>query len=72
MPRPMKAERPRRVVVYIPETLYARVELMLYNEALSAIPHGAISEWFELLIKREMERLDRGNQKVEVNQGATT
>lgn len=57
MPRPRKIQRPVAMRIYLPEDLYARVNLMHYSEAQGRVPYGAISEWFEKLARQELEKM---------------
>lgn len=56
MPRPRKIHRPVPMRIYLPEDLFARVNLLFYSEAQGRVPYGAISEWFEKLARQELEK----------------
>lgn len=57
MSRPPKAERPRRVDVYLPESLHTRLALLLFSPAEGRIPHGAWSGFFETLARTALDRV---------------
>jgi len=57
MSRPPKAERTERVSVYLPTSLYGRVNLLLYSDAEGRVPHGAWSAFFETLARQALDRL---------------
>lgn len=63
MARPLKAERTRRVHVYLPESLHAALSLLLYSSAEQRVPHGAWSTFFETLARQALDRLAAASQE---------
>lgn len=43
MPRPLKIDRPKRVEVQIPESIFAKTQVELYSELEGKVPFGAVS-----------------------------
>jgi hypothetical protein len=58
MARPKKAEPSRRVDVYLPESLYARLTLILFSPVEGRVPHGEWSRFFETLARGAVERAE--------------
>ena len=56
MPRPRKTDRPTRLVIYIPESIAAELNLLLFSEAEGKVPHGAMSEFFTRLAEQALDR----------------
>jgi len=44
MPRPRKLDRPRRLEIQIPESIWAKLQAELYSEVEGRVPHGALTE----------------------------
>lgn len=44
MPRPRKLDRPHRLEIQLPESLWAKLNVELYSEVEGRVPHGALSE----------------------------
>lgn len=55
MGRPLKTDRPVHKKLSLPESLVARVDLLLYSELEGRVPHAAWSEYISELIRRDME-----------------
>lgn len=53
MPRPAKAIRPVEKTVNIPETLCAKVDLLLWSDLENRVPHGAWSRYIIRLIEED-------------------
>lgn len=51
MPRPKLIDRPRRLEVTIPESVYSKVQTELYSEIEARIPHGEMSSLLTELLK---------------------
>lgn len=60
MPRPKLIDRPRRLEIHVPSSLYDRLRTELYSEVEGRVPHGAFTELFGVLASRWLE--DRGRQ----------
>lgn len=43
MPRPKKLDRPRRLEVQIPDSIYSKLQDELFSEVEGRVPHGAAS-----------------------------
>lgn len=52
MPRPRKVDRPHRMELQLPESLYAKMNAELYSDLEGRVPHGAYSNLFETLVSR--------------------
>lgn len=50
MPRPKKLDRPHRLEVQIPESVYSKIQAELYSEVEGRVPHGAASELLTALL----------------------
>ena len=46
MGRQKQAEKKLRVTFYLPEHLYAELQLRVYSNVLNAVPHGLMSELY--------------------------
>lgn len=44
MPRPFKVDRPKRLEVQLPESIYSKLQTELYSEIEGRVPHGAATE----------------------------
>ena len=44
MPRPRKLDRPRRLEIQLPESIYAKIMTELYSEVEGRVPLGKVSE----------------------------
>lgn len=44
MPRPRKLDRPHRLEVQLPNSIYSKLTLELYSDLEGRVPHGAYSE----------------------------
>lgn len=51
MPRPRLTDRPKQFNVQLPESLYGKVRVELYSELEGRVPHGALSELVQTLIR---------------------
>lgn len=49
MPRPRKTDRPKRLEVQLPESVYSKLHLELYSDLEGRVPHGSTSELFTAL-----------------------
>ena len=47
MPRAYKIDRPKRVEVYLPESILTKVQTELYSEVEGKVPFGAMSALVE-------------------------
>lgn len=43
MPRPRKLDRPHRLEIQLPESLWTKLNAELYSEIEGRVPHGALS-----------------------------
>lgn len=46
MPRPLKTDRPVRLEIQLPESLYAKLRLELFSEIENRVPVGRTSELY--------------------------
>ena len=58
MPRPKLIDRPKQFNVQLPESLYAKLRIELHSELEGRVPHGALSELVQTLIRGWL--IDRG------------
>jgi len=56
MPRPLLSDRPIKLKVSLPQSVYTKLMLYLYSPLEGTVPHGAVSKFFE---DRTREFLDR-------------
>lgn len=63
MSRPPKAERTVSVHVYLPETLHARLSMLLFSSAENRVPHGEWSRFFETLSRQALDRVANPSQE---------
>jgi hypothetical protein len=56
MPRPRLTDRPVGQKIYIPTSLNTRLQLFLFSEVESRVPHGALSKYVEGLIRADLDR----------------
>lgn len=57
MARTPKTDRPVRREISLPESLDARIQLLLYSPVERRIPHGAVSAFFTELAREALSRL---------------
>lgn len=57
MSRPPKAERTTSVHIYLPDSLHAKLSMLLFSPAEARIPHGEWSRFFETLARQALDRL---------------
>lgn len=50
MPRPRKLDRPHRLEIQLPESLWAKLNVELYSEVEGKVPHGALTQLATSLI----------------------
>lgn len=62
MPRPLKVDRPVHKRLAFPESLVARVDLMLYSELEGKVPYAAWSEYLCGLIRADLEKKATGTE----------
>lgn len=53
-----KTDRPVRVELALPTSVYEPLALVLFSPALGKIPKGAWSEFFTTLARQALERMD--------------
>lgn len=58
MPRPRLTDRPKQFNVQLPESLYAKLRVELYSELEGRVPHGALSELVQSLVRNWL--IERG------------
>lgn len=58
MPRPLKVDRPHRLDLHIPESLFQRLRAHLYSELEARVPHGSYSTFITELVQRELTRIE--------------
>lgn len=58
MPRPLKTDRPIKVTISLPESLYTRLMLHLMSDVEGRVPHGAVSGFFERLAREALDKLN--------------
>ena len=66
MPRPRKLDRPVRLEISLPESLHAKLSILLFSPAEGCIPKGAWSEFVTILGQQALDRLP----KKEINNGS--
>jgi len=57
MARPRKADRPVRLEISLPESLHAKLSIILFSSAEGRVPQGAWSSFFEILARQALGRL---------------
>jgi len=57
MSRPPKSEARKRVDCYFPESVYARLSLLLHSEIEGRVPHGAWSEFITAACVAALDRI---------------
>lgn len=62
MARPRKTDRPSPLQINLPESLKARLTMLLFSPAEGRVPQGAWSTFFTTLAEQALERLDAANQ----------
>lgn len=66
MPRPPKAVRPIEKKINLPEDIVTKVDLILWSDLESRVPHGAWSRYTLNLIERDLkERADAAQAQSE-------
>lgn len=68
MSRPLKADRPVRLEISLPESIHSKLAIILFSSAEARIPQGAWSSFFETLARQALDRLALHNQS-ESNNG---
>jgi hypothetical protein len=56
MARPLKLDRPQRVQINLPESVYEPLALLLFSPAEGRVPHGAWSEFFTTLARQALAK----------------
>jgi len=51
MPRPLKLDRPKRIEIYLPQSIYSALQEELFSELEGKVPHGRASEVVTTLVK---------------------
>lgn len=54
MPRPLKVDRPHKKTVSLPESIVARVDLLLYSETEARVPQSAWQNYLTNLIRKDL------------------
>jgi hypothetical protein len=57
MSRPPRADRPVEIHISLPESIHARLSVLLFSPAEGRIPRGAVSAFIETLIRQAFDRL---------------
>lgn len=55
MARPKKIDRPERLVINIPASIHARVQLELYSQLEGRVPYGATSDLVSQLLTQWLD-----------------
>lgn len=60
MPRSPRIDRPTQLVMMLPESVRARVDLELFSELEGRVPHGAYTRFFQERLREyfDSKRLD--------------
>lgn len=56
--KPRKADRPVEKSISLPQTLTARIDLILYSEIDGRVPHGAWSRFTQQALENELRRIE--------------
>ena len=56
MARPPKLDRPHRVQINLPESIYNPLAVLLFSTVEGRVPHGAWSEFFENLARTALAK----------------
>lgn len=57
MARTPKTDRPIRREIHLPESIDARIQLLLYSPVERRVPHGALTAFFTELARDALSRL---------------
>lgn len=55
MPNVLKIDRPRKIELSLPTTVFAKMEIELYDADKQRVPFGAYSRLYEKLVKDWLE-----------------
>lgn len=56
MPKPPRADRPVEKAINLPQSLVAKVDLLLWSPLEGKVPHGAWAGYVKGLIEADIER----------------